>query len=257
MSSLSDPPFHTRAHPAPPQLRMAPHYEHVLPTLVAASAAEALQWAELRWGTATATAAAAAAAGTTGAGAGEGGKEGSGSGSGSGTGVGGNREIDGDWWVLKASGGNGGKDVWVVNRSNYRQVIEERMPRARSNGSAAVASAAAVNKGAGAGAGAGAAEELVIQKYVSQPLLYQGKKFHFRCYSLLHADMSAMVYQMAYILTAGHAYKPETGKEGAGQGDLDVHQVRAPSAFAVSRVHYILHSALYGPLLTSLPLARS
>jgi len=80
-----------------------------------------------------------------------------------------------DWWVVKVSRGNGGRDVWVMNVHNYENVMQEF----RSN------------------------DQLVIQKYVSPPLLWQGKKFHFRCYSLLWADMSAYVYEKSFILTAG------------------------------------------------------
>jgi hypothetical protein len=28
-----------------------------------------------------------------------------------------------DWWALKASRGNGGRDVWVINRFNYTEVL--------------------------------------------------------------------------------------------------------------------------------------
>lgn len=35
------------------------------------------------------------------------------------------------------------------------------------------------------------------------PALWNGKKFHFRCYSLLMGDMTAYVYDRAFILTAG------------------------------------------------------
>lgn len=30
-----------------------------------------------------------------------------------------------DWWVVKASKGNGGRDVWVFNEENYKRVITE------------------------------------------------------------------------------------------------------------------------------------
>jgi hypothetical protein len=30
-----------------------------------------------------------------------------------------------DWWAVKASNGNGGKDIWIVNRNNYHQAITE------------------------------------------------------------------------------------------------------------------------------------
>ncbi len=29
------------------------------------------------------------------------------------------------WWVLKASHGNGGKDIWLINRTNYKEIIAE------------------------------------------------------------------------------------------------------------------------------------
>lgn len=29
-----------------------------------------------------------------------------------------------DWWALKASKGNGGRDVWVINRHNYAAVFD-------------------------------------------------------------------------------------------------------------------------------------
>jgi hypothetical protein len=30
-----------------------------------------------------------------------------------------------DWWAVKASKGNGGKDVWIANRSNFAAVASE------------------------------------------------------------------------------------------------------------------------------------
>ena len=48
--------------------------------------------------------------------------------------------------------------------------------------------------------------EYVIQKYVSDPKLWNGFKFHFRMYSMLRGDMSSFLYQKAFILTAGLKY---------------------------------------------------
>lgn len=28
-----------------------------------------------------------------------------------------------DWWVVKASRGNGGRDIWVLNKENYEEVV--------------------------------------------------------------------------------------------------------------------------------------
>eukprot|EP01041_Mallomonas_annulata_P000692 gene692-1322_t len=83
-----------------------------------------------------------------------------------------------DWWVVKASRGNGGRDVWVINQSNFETILGD----------------------------ISSVGEFVLQRYVSKPLLWYGKKFHFRCYTLLQHDMSAYVYQQAFILTAGQEF---------------------------------------------------
>jgi hypothetical protein len=33
--------------------------------------------------------------------------------------------VDGDWWVVKASAGNGGKDIWVMTSNNVDSVVAE------------------------------------------------------------------------------------------------------------------------------------
>ena len=30
-----------------------------------------------------------------------------------------------DWWAIKASNGNGGKDIWIVNRNTYQKSLSE------------------------------------------------------------------------------------------------------------------------------------
>ncbi len=30
-----------------------------------------------------------------------------------------------DWWAVKASNGNGGKDIWIVNRNNFQQAVKD------------------------------------------------------------------------------------------------------------------------------------
>ena len=34
-----------------------------------------------------------------------------------------------DWWMVKASKGNGGRDVWVLNEDNYARVLSELAPQ--------------------------------------------------------------------------------------------------------------------------------
>jgi hypothetical protein len=65
-----------------------------------------------------------------------------------------------EWWVLKASKGNGGKDIWIVNHTNFHHVVNEFQTN----------------------------EQFVIQKCVEKPLLWNRKKFHFRCYGLLQGN---------------------------------------------------------------------
>lgn len=47
-----------------------------------------------------------------------------------------------------------------------------------------------------------------ICRYVDRPRLWQGKKYHYRCYSLLQANMSVYLYSKVFILTAGLDYIP-------------------------------------------------
>ena len=36
-----------------------------------------------------------------------------------------NRCIDTDWWVVKASKGNGGRDIWILNKDNAEAVLSD------------------------------------------------------------------------------------------------------------------------------------
>lgn len=35
------------------------------------------------------------------------------------------RIVEMDWWVVKASKGNGGRDVWILNKQNYSSIIPQ------------------------------------------------------------------------------------------------------------------------------------
>jgi hypothetical protein len=87
-----------------------------------------------------------------------------------------------DLWVVKASNANGGRDIWFINSSNFENIIAELPDNT----------------------------EFVIQKYVENPKLLAGKKFHFRCYTTMFADSSAYVYEQAFILTSGLDYSYES-----------------------------------------------
>lgn len=68
--------------------------------------------------------------------------------------------------------------MWFINKETYKEVISEIPGNT----------------------------ELVIQKYVQNPMLFNGKKFHFRCYSIMMADSTALLYEKGFILTAGLDY---------------------------------------------------
>lgn len=69
-------------------------------------------------------------------------------------------------------------------------------------------------------------------------MLWQGRKFHFRAYALLRADMSAWLYRTAYILSASRPYALEGNDRHlddvrVGAGVADMHR----AAFADEFVH--------------------
>ena len=90
-----------------------------------------------------------------------------------------------DWWVLKASQGNGGRDIWVISNDNYQSILT----------------------------GIPLNDHFVIQRYVANPQLWHGRKFHFRCYTLLFGDMSAYIYPQAFILTASEPFDHDDCEE--------------------------------------------
>lgn len=47
----------------------------------------------------------------------------------------------------------------------------------------------------------------VLQEYITNPLLYLGKKFHFRCYYILSSDNKSYLYNTFIILRSKNKYK--------------------------------------------------
>lgn len=69
-------------------------------------------------------------------------------------------------------------------------------------------------------------ELYVIQKYVERPLLWHKKKFHFRCYAIVTADLRAYLYQNAFILTASQDYCKSNDDTFTHITNLAVNKVR-------------------------------
>lgn len=49
-------------------------------------------------------------------------------------------------------------------------------------------------------------------------MLWKGRKFHFRCYAALSADMSAWLYRTAFVLCASRPYSLENDDQIAVEG---------------------------------------
>jgi len=86
--------------------------------------------------------------------------------------------VNDDWWIAKASKGNGGADIWVIQQENFEDVLK-KLPKS---------------------------DEFVVQRYICSPLLFKGRKFHFRCYAILTGNLQPYLYEMAYILAASQQY---------------------------------------------------
>ncbi|CAM9554675.1 unnamed protein product [Choristocarpus tenellus] len=95
-------------------------------------------------------------------------------------------DVDGvekDWWCTKATCGNGGMDIWVMHNRNWTSIVRELSKE----------------------------EEYVIQRYVINPMLWRGHKFHFRLYAALSAGLQSWMYKKAYLLSASHLYSVVQG----------------------------------------------
>jgi hypothetical protein len=101
--------------------------------------------------------------------------------------------------MVKATGANGGVDVFVFHRGVRDSVLARLQTR----------------------------ELYVVQRYVLEPLLYQGRKFHFRCYALITATLVPYLYRHAYILAASNPYSLEDSADLTHLTNLSVNKVRA------------------------------
>lgn len=103
-----------------------------------------------------------------------------------------------DWWVLKATGANGGSDVFVFHSATWKERVLPRVMRH---------------------------EVYVVQRYICRPLLYHGRKFHFRCYALLTGDLRAYLYKRAYILAASNPFSLSDSDDLTHLTNLSVNKV--------------------------------
>lgn len=75
------------------------------------------------------------------------------------------------------------------------------------------------------------------QRYVARPLLWHGRKFHFRVYALLRADMTAWLYRTAYILSASRPYSLRKENDGGSSSGGESEAAPAATGFADELVH--------------------
>jgi hypothetical protein len=89
----------------------------------------------------------------------------------------------------------------------------------------------------------------VVARYVDNPSLFNGKKFHYRCYSMMKADMSSYVYHKAYILTAGEKFDQDAQSLNVHITNLSInkhfvgHPGQVPCDLSIERPQ--VHDAVY------------
>jgi hypothetical protein len=89
------------------------------------------------------------------------------------------------WKMLKATKGNCGQGVYVVNRQNYQSVLDSLNAREKE-------------------------QPYVAQEFLRDPALFEGRKFHLRCYAVLMGDFRAFLYSNAFVLCASQPYNPDS-----------------------------------------------
>ena len=83
-------------------------------------------------------------------------------------------------WIAKDAGANGADCIWVFGAANYDGVVEEM--RAYTDAL------------------------YVVQEYVSAPLLWNGRKMHFRCYAVVRGDMQCYMHRKAFLHAANKQF---------------------------------------------------
>ena len=61
-------------------------------------------------------------------------------------------------------------------------------------------------------------------RYVHRPMLYSGKKFHLRCYGIILANLTPILYEKCYVLTAGRDFQTETTEMSCHITNLSVNK---------------------------------
>ena len=108
-------------------------------------------------------------------------------------------------WVMKIVGGWGGRDIFFLdNYDEFKSICEQHMKRNKTQIMALKENEKKnfVNNYI--------KNEWVLQKYVDNPSLFDGRKYHLRVYYLYHKDeyntVRGYVYKTANILTAKLPY---------------------------------------------------
>jgi hypothetical protein len=74
---------------------------------------------------------------------------------------------------------NGASGLWLLHSRNAQEIIDKALSPTH---------------------------EYVLQEYIQRPLLWNDRKFHFRCYAVLTGDLRLHVYKHAFLHAANKPY---------------------------------------------------
>jgi hypothetical protein len=112
------------------------------------------------------------------------------------------------WFIIKDAQANGAAGLWLVPGSGE---VHEFVQSTRTTGSA----------------------RYVVQTYITDPMLWNGKKFHFRVLGVLLASGEAYVHRVAFLHPANSSYT-------TASTDFSVHVTNLCSNFASKHVGEIV-----------------
>ena len=89
-----------------------------------------------------------------------------------------------DTWVVKDANSNGAGGIWIVSKTNAREVLESQ-----KEGQCLIEG-----------------HRYIAQKYAFPPLLWHGRKLHVRCYAIITSHGSAFIHHKAFLHVANERF---------------------------------------------------
>ena len=123
-------------------------------------------------------------------------------------------------WVVKDPLANSAEGVWFFDQSNYKQVA---LFLGLEDAAAAADASSSAEKGQSGRAPSTARPPksgYAIQRFIANPDLYDGRKYHIRTYNLIMGDLSAYINKRAFLHVANKPYVlPSAKPDGTDSRD--------------------------------------